>query len=99
MSSSAIRELIKVELTRIREIAEEANHECLPYFIDMAISEAETKPRRKRNIYTTAVNIWTNKPTSRAMRIYCSSTFSFDSCVTNRITASRKAGRLISINA
>jgi len=44
MSSSAIRELIKVELTRIREIAEEANHECLLYFIDMAISEAETKP-------------------------------------------------------
>jgi len=43
MSSSTLRESIKIELTRIRGIAEEANNDCLLYFIDMAISEVETK--------------------------------------------------------
>jgi hypothetical protein len=43
MSNSTLRELIKVELTRIRGIAEEANNDCLLYVIDMAISEVETK--------------------------------------------------------
>ena len=43
MSSSTLQELIKVELIRIRGIAEEANNDCLLYFIDMAISEVENK--------------------------------------------------------
>jgi hypothetical protein len=41
MSSSALQELIKAELTMIRRIAEEANNDCLLYFIDMAILEVE----------------------------------------------------------
>ncbi len=49
MSSSTLRELIKVELTRIRGIAEGANNDCLLYFIDMAISEVETKSHSRND--------------------------------------------------
>ena len=55
MSSSTPRELIKVELTRICRIAEKVNNDCLLYFIDMAISEVETKSHYrndKREVFT-----------------------------------------------
>jgi len=42
MPRLTLQELVKVELTRIRGIAEEANNDALLYFIDMAISEVQT---------------------------------------------------------
>jgi hypothetical protein len=44
MSISARRKLIEVELTKIRGLAEQVDDDHLVYFIDMAISEIETKP-------------------------------------------------------
>jgi hypothetical protein len=43
MSISARRKLIEIELTKIRGMAEQVDDDHLVYFIDMAISEIETK--------------------------------------------------------
>jgi hypothetical protein len=43
MSISARRKLIEIELTKIRGMAEQVADDYLVYFIDMAISEVETK--------------------------------------------------------
>ena len=43
MLISARRKLIEIELTKIRGMAEQVDDDHLVYFIDMAISEIETK--------------------------------------------------------
>jgi hypothetical protein len=43
MLISARRKLMEIELTKIRGMAEQVDDDHLVYFIDMAISEIETK--------------------------------------------------------
>ncbi len=43
MLISARRKLIEIELTKIRGMAEQVDNDHLIYFIDMALSEIETK--------------------------------------------------------
>ena len=47
-------DLIEIELTRVRKMAEHADDEFLLYLIDIAIIEANTKARLRREADETA---------------------------------------------
>jgi hypothetical protein len=50
-------DLIEIELTRVRKMAEHADDEFLLYLIDIAIIEANTKARLRREADETADSI------------------------------------------